>query len=721
LDSAIGSQAGSNFDHEPAQFDRSKIKSEETPMKSFVPRRPSRLATLSALLTVVVLWQTSAQAQVYLVKDINDLGGSGIIRIGASGSVVFFSADDGTNGEELWRSDGTEVGTYLVKDIWPDTEPDDTNAFSSKPEQFAAAGGYMYFAASGREDPNPPYFDDYEVWVTDGTGGGTASLDIWSGVQSSGPSNFVSMGGSVFVSAYDETYGNEVIKVSAGSGSVLKDIETGVGNSTPNQLAVVHLSGPDAERLLFSASTFALGPELWISDGTEGGTAMVKDINTIDWGSSPQYITGFGGKAYFSADDGVHGSELWVSDGTGGGTSLLKDIHPSGSSSPSGFTAVGSLLYFIANDGTHGYELWKTDGTADGTVMVKDLVDGGGSSQIQALTNLDGTLFFGNWTTADGAELWTSDGTADGTVMFKDIFPGTSSALPGWPDPPELVVANGMLFFAANDGVNGAELWVSNGTPSGTLMVDNLASFWAVEGPKGLTVAGGLLFFQADSSSGRELHAVDTTDIVTTPDTPTGMAAGNTETAYTYTTGGSISLKGHDVQYRFNWGDGTNSGWLATGVTTAEKAWDTPDTYTVTAESRSTVAGGPTSSGLQVTMSFNELISEPQLTGPSTGSTVTTYYFTIEGDSNYPHDLEYTVFWGDGSGDIDWTPFGAGISTFDLSHAWSFAAEHTIQVGVRCGTHTGLENWMDTTMTISDRSPEEIFTDGFESGNTLAW
>jgi ELWxxDGT repeat protein len=277
LDSAIGSQAGSNFDHEPAQFDRSKIKSEETPMKSFVPRRPSRLATLSALLTVVVLWQTSAQAQVYLVKDINDSGGSGIIRSGASGSVVFFSADDGTNGEELWRSDGTEVGTYLVKDIWPDTEPDDTNAFSSKPEQFAAAGGYMYFAASGREDPNPPYFDDYEVWVTDGTGGGTASLDIWSGVQSSGPSNFVSMGGSVFVSAYDETYGNEVIKVSAGSGSVLKDIETGVGNSTPNQLAVVHLSGPDAERLLFSASTFALGPELWISDGTEGGTLMVKD------------------------------------------------------------------------------------------------------------------------------------------------------------------------------------------------------------------------------------------------------------------------------------------------------------------------------------------------------------------------------------------------------------------------------------------------------------
>ena len=161
-----------------------------------------------------------------------------------------------------------------------------------------------------------------------------------------------------------------------------------------------------------------------------------------------------------------------------------------------------------------------------------------------------------------------------------------------------------MLFFAANDGTNGAELWVCDGTPSGTLMVANLASFWAVEGPKGLTVAGDLLFFQADSSSQRELHALNTTDIVTTPDTPTGTSAGNTETAYTYTTGGSTSLKGHDVQYRFNWDDGSDSGWLAVGVTTAEKTWNTPDTYTVNVDVRSTVASGPTSSGLQVTMSF---------------------------------------------------------------------------------------------------------------------
>jgi ELWxxDGT repeat protein len=422
------------------------------------------------------------------------------------------------------------------------------------------------------------------------------------------------------------------------------------------------------------------------------------------------------------ADEGVNGEELWVSDGTGGGTVLLKDINTSGSSSPNNLTVVGERLYFLADDGTHGYELWKSDGTVDGTVMVKDLEEGAADSSIMSLTDFQDTLFFAKSTSADGAELWTSDGSADGTAMFKDIRPGSEDALTGWPDPPELVVADDLLYFPANDGVNGAELWVTDGTPGKTLMVDNTASFWSVEGPKGLTEAGNLLFFQTDSDSGRELHAVNTADIVTQPSAPAGTVAGNTETSHTYTTGGSISLKGNDVQYRFVWGDGTDSGWLPVGVTSADKNWDIPDIYTITAEAKAATASSTPSGGLQVTMSFNEIISQPQLTGPSVGSVGVTYDFTIDGISNYDHALEYTVDWGDGEDNIDWTAFGPG-NTVDLSNAWSFAAEHTIQVGVRCGIHTGLENWMDTTMTISDGPPpsDEIFSDGFESGDTAAW
>ena len=74
------------------------------------------------------------------------------------------------------------------------------------------------------------------------------------------------------------------------------------------------------------------------------------------------------------AHDGANGQELWKSDGTAGGTAMVKDIRPgSGSSSPQHLTEVGGVLYFVANDGANGYELWKSDGTAGGTAMVKNI------------------------------------------------------------------------------------------------------------------------------------------------------------------------------------------------------------------------------------------------------------------------------------------------------------------------------------------------------------
>ena len=59
------------------------------------------------------------------------------------------------------------------------------------------------------------------------------------------------------------------------------------------------------------------------------------------------------------------------------------------------------------------------------------------------------------------AELWSSDGTSAGTTMVMDIAPGSipSSPFGGYNGPSSLVVYNGTLFFAANNGVNGSELW----------------------------------------------------------------------------------------------------------------------------------------------------------------------------------------------------------------------------------------------------------------------
>jgi ELWxxDGT repeat protein len=62
------------------------------------------------------------------------------------------------------------------------------------------------------------------------------------------------------------------------------------------------------------------------------------------------------------------GSELWVSNGTQAGTALL-EINPveGGGANPTRLTDVDGTLFFIANDGNTGDELWKTRGTAGTT------------------------------------------------------------------------------------------------------------------------------------------------------------------------------------------------------------------------------------------------------------------------------------------------------------------------------------------------------------------
>src|SRR5439155_6458138 len=88
-----------------------------------------------------------------------------------------------------------------------------------------------------------------------------------------------------------------------------------------------------------------------------------------------------------------------------------------------------------------------------------------------SLTNVNGKLFFSAYEATDGYELWQSDGTAAGTVMVKDINPGTYSSFPS-----NLTNVNGTLFFSANDGTVGEELWKSDGTAAGTVLVEDINS-----------------------------------------------------------------------------------------------------------------------------------------------------------------------------------------------------------------------------------------------------
>jgi len=102
-------------------------------------------------------------------------------------------------------------------------------------------------------------------------------------------------------------------------------------------------------------------------------------------------------------------------------------------------------------------------------VLVKDIRPGFSSSSPLNFTDVNGTLFFSANDGTNGYELWKSDGTSAGTVLVKNVQPGSASA-----DPRQLTSFNDRLFFSADDGMNGRELWISNGTAAGTMLFKDI-------------------------------------------------------------------------------------------------------------------------------------------------------------------------------------------------------------------------------------------------------
>lgn len=404
--------------------------------------------------------------------------------------LLFFGANDGTTGEELYSTDGTAPGTALVLDICPGGCTPFTNVYNY---WVASLGGFLYFFADDGTNGR-------EVWKSDGTGPGTVIVKNLT-TTSSLPDSLTLANGLVFFSANDGVSGDELWKSDGTEPGTtrLSDILPGSGDSSPQDLTRVGSS------LLFTADDgVTLRRELWKSDGTVPGTVLVRDIHPwVGWSSNPTELTDVNGTLFLVADDGslFLGAELWKSDDTLGGTTMVKDVFPGSSSSGATWlTNVNGTLFFRANDGTSGSELWKSDGTDPGTLLVKDLIPGASSSSPFHLTNVGGTLFFAATGPGGiGRELFKSDGTDAGTVLVKEICPGSCGGFTSLLQYNFLVAVGGMLFFTADDGVNGRELWKSDGTGPGTAMVlDIMPGSAGVRGPFSLVAHSGLLYFGAD-------------------------------------------------------------------------------------------------------------------------------------------------------------------------------------------------------------------------------
>jgi ELWxxDGT repeat protein len=423
------------------------------------------------------LWVTDGTAAgTVLFKDLNG-GSGGSFASGwvAVGPRAVFSATDATNGNELWVSTGTAAGTALLANL-------NAGAADANPTFLG------YLMTAGVADTSKAMFvladgsTGREVWVTDGTPAGTAQLkDINPGAGSSTPTVWTAVNGHAVFTANDGTNGQElwVSDGTAATTSLLLDAAGDLAGSDPEVLGYLLVNGvADPNKLLVALDDITHGRELWVTDGTPGGTALFKDIDSGSAGSDPGAWTALGTHAVFTATTAAAGTELWVSDGTAGGTTLLKDANPGASSSAPvilgnllvGGVADANTLLVLLDDGTNGAELWTTDGTPGGTVLFKDLNPGANGSFAVNWTSVNGRAVFTADDGSNGTELWVSDGTSGGTSILVDAHPGSDGSFPSLVGYLAVngVTDTGHLLFLMDDGLTGQELWITDGTPGGT-------------------------------------------------------------------------------------------------------------------------------------------------------------------------------------------------------------------------------------------------------------
>jgi len=469
----------------------------------------------TSLFFFLFLFVTSSFAQVQ-VRNINSGSGSNPNDIVELNGYVYFSADDGSSGEELWRSDGTLTGTTIVADI-------NTGFVGSAIANMVVMNGAIYFTAKD-------ITNDVELWKSDGTAAGTVRVKDINVGGSSSPQELYVDNNTLYFSAFTSGSGRELWKSNGTSGGtvLVDDINPGSsGHSNPENIYAFN------GEIYFEASNGSSGKELWKSDGTSGGTTLVQDIYSGFSNSDPDEFIEFGGDLYFAARDATNHRELWRLDGTTGTVAMVKDIYNgSFGSFPKEFFIYNSELYFVATDAAKGQEIWKTDGTSAGTVLAVD-TKWGAVSSFPTNIHVMGTHFYYVAARNNGRELWKSDGTYGGSSMVMDINPS------GDADISAIKEYNGRLFFNADNGVNGNEPWMTDGTTTTMLrdVNDDGSSPGPDSSPDNFIVANNILFFRANNGTdGFELMQIGNCD--PNESLPFATAAGTHQSYYEKTDAG---------------------------------------------------------------------------------------------------------------------------------------------------------------------------------------
>ena len=404
-------------------------------------------------------------------------------------------------GYEPYITDFVTKATSLVGNINRGSGSSEPGTSTSN--DFAAlAGGRTIFGASDGTGTTQP-------WVTDGTAadtqelisinpGGTYPFATMRGnsvdLAGSGAKDFVALSATqVLFNAFDVTHGYSLwVTDGTAAGTTLVDNNPGAGEAG-------YITPLGDGRALFESFDPIHGYEPWITNGTTAGTMFLADLVP---GSTGSYPTGFAalgsGRAIFAANDDT-GVALWTTDGTAVGTTEF--VHVEGARDlkrlASGIVVFGSFV-------SDSYQLWVTDGSAAGT---KAILTGGATSLSRAdsaASGISDDVVKGFGILGDGRaefiysptvgiqQLWVTDGTAAGTTLVKDLgatgpfslYQSSGSTMPGF-----VSLSNGQVAFAArvfdtNMSSYDDALWTSDGTASGTTVLNDFPTI-AIGGLQG--------------------------------------------------------------------------------------------------------------------------------------------------------------------------------------------------------------------------------------------
>lgn len=477
------------------------------------------------------------------------------VKTASLANCFLFTLNNKRFGEELWRSDGTDAGTYMVKDLYPGPK-------SSLPNQFLVLNNILYFTVKTdkglslcRSDGSESgtfilkTFDDNEVsgiwnltgginkfcftvnfrdgsielWKSDGSESGTLTIEknLPFGTSSTGFGSLYFFKERLYYTKYLDSGKFQIYSTDEVPGNSIMLKEWTFLSSFHRTVSFFSL----ANELYFASQVETL-KGIWKIDSDNGTVLNITNQDVYTSRNPIQLQDNF----YF-----FDSHSLWKTNGTYDGTIKIKTFDRSLDEEYPFLEKTSNYLYFkYKNSSSQGKELWRTDGTLAGTIMVKDINPGYRTSNISFPTVLDNHLFFTVSTSESGREIWRSDGTDAGTNLLFETLPGSNSLVPhalfvfksklhffdkqlrvwtssGTENSTKLSLVNeplniasnpnnwisfkGNTFFTATNGISDYYgLWRTNGLEDGTILVND----WTCNCP--LSKNNNYLFFLSEST-----------------------------------------------------------------------------------------------------------------------------------------------------------------------------------------------------------------------------